>query len=249
MAVLKFDANIPWTGAFTYAAGKESPSQQFTNPDGTPVIQWFRKTKDGDSVYLSPYVEQELIAMDYRAGEHVTICKRVQGNTTRWEVYRPGESPERPLAGQPIAQRAPARPVNVAQPPRSTTPATVTPTGTAATIMQNCLKTAVDQALWTVEYAKSKGLLLTPEFAAIKEMANTLFIQHSKAGNIRAMHDYAEMRGTDADFAKQGSQAAADAVAQRKIAETRADDAPLPEPTEWLKDENLDFLGDTQRAV
>lgn len=256
MAVLKFEPNIPQTLAFTYAKGKESPSQQYTNPDGSPVMQWFRKTNAGDSVYLSPYVEQELIAIDYRAGEPVVICKRVQGKSTKWEVHRPDFIDRAAEQARPNAQPSPARPVNVAPRTRSTPPANGASAGTAATVMQNCLKIAVDQALWTVEYAKSKGLLLVPEFAAVKEMANTLFIQHSKAGNIRAMHDNQEhlahvtRQNGDVDFAKEGSQQAADAVAKRKLAEMQAptDNWDPGPPPEWLKDEDLSFLGEAPVA-
>jgi hypothetical protein len=260
MAVLKFEPNIPQTLAFTYAKGKESPSQQYTNFDGSPVMQWFRKTKAGDSVYLSPYVEQELIAMDYRAGEPVVICKRVQGKSTKWEVHRPDHidnAASQQREAQRNTQSSAARPVDVAPPMRSNPPVNGASVGTAATVMQNCLKTAVDMALWTVQYAKSKDMLLTPEFAAIKEIANTLFIQHSKAGNIRAMHDNQEhlahvTRNGDADFSREGSQQAADAVAKRKLAEMRdpADQGnwdPGP-PPEWLKDEDLSFLGEAPVA-
>jgi hypothetical protein len=95
-----------------------------------------------------------------------------------------------------------------------------------------------------------------PEFAAVKEMANTLFIQHSKAGNIRAMHDNQEhlahvtRQNGDVDFAKEGSQQAADAVAKRKLTEMQAptDNWDPGPPPEWLKDEDLSFLGEAPVA-
>lgn len=245
MAVIKFEPNIPQTMAFTYAKGKESPSQTYKNNDGTPVVQWFRKTKAGDSVYLSAFVEDELVGMDYRAGEPVTICKRVQGKTTRWEVFRPGEAPERPLAGQPSSSgsgaratynAAPGRPVAVPQ-------MTGTPQGTISAIMRNFLKEAVDLTKFTVDYATSQGFPLPADMLeVVQKIAVSLYIQHGKEGNIRRMHDYAEMRGADTDFARAGSQQAADAVAQRKIAEAGP-------PPAWLEGEDLSFLGDTQRAV
>jgi hypothetical protein len=253
MAVIKFEPNVPQTMAFTYSTGKESPSQQFTNSDGSPVVQWFRKTKAGDSVYLSGFVENELVAMNYRAGEPVTICKRVQGKTTHYEVSRPGESSERPLAGQP----APPAP-RVAPPPARM--------GTPTTVMQNCLRTAVDLAIDALEYAKGKGHPIVLEFEPIQRIAVSLYIDNSKGAHIRQMHDLQQERaiplggqhaqnGSNAEFAragmdyvdynrgfaKAGTQTAAEAVARRKIAEF-ADGSPIPEEPAWAN-EDLSFLG------
>ena len=220
MAIIKFEANEPLTLAFTYAKGKEEP-------DGKYGPEFYRKTVDGDTVYLKPFVEEKLVEMGYRAKQRVTICKRMQGNKTRWEVTDAAAAPERPLAGQPRRSPAPA--------PTESTRGVI---GSAETVMRNCLRTAVDLGLETVEYAKSKGHPLALEFPAIKEIAVTLYIQHSKGGNIRAMNDYRDMpHASDQDFAKAGSQAAANAVAQRKLEEFQDsfgdDGPPPPDDEDW----------------
>lgn len=257
MPIIKFEANIPQTLAFTYDTGKAT--------EGQYGEQFFRKTKDGDSVYLAPIVEDRLKEMGYKAGKTVVICKRVSGKSTHWSVGYPGDAqeydPERPLQSQAVR----ATPVNPSAPAPNTTRTNGASSGlgTANTVMQNCLRAAVDLAIWTHDYAKSKGHLLPLEFPAVKEIANTLFIQHSKAGNIRAMHDYREMEqqpNTDSQFRQAGSQSAADAVAQRKIAEQHAEmkersrsDADEGPPPAWVDDviasEDLSFLGETRRGI
>ena len=93
MAIIKFEPNVPVTLAFTYDTGKDY--------EGQYGPQVFRKTMDGDSVYLSPFVEEELVKMRYKAKTEVVITKCVNGKKTTWDVCRLGEQPERPLAGQP----------------------------------------------------------------------------------------------------------------------------------------------------
>ena len=180
MAILKFEDNVPVVLAFTYDTGIEE--------DGNYGPQVKRRTTDGDLVYLPPIVEKQLLAMSYKRNRQVRICKSKttapnSKSRVTWSAEWPQQATERPLAGQP-------------EPKINGAPAPAMSNASAANVMQFCLKTSIDLALWAVQYAKAKEMLLVPEFAAIKEMANTLFIQHSKGVNIATMHRNEEVRDT-----------------------------------------------------
>lgn len=239
MAIVKFGPNIPVRMAFTYDTGKST--------EGTYGEQFFRKTIEGDSVYLTPFVERRLIDMRYRAKEEVVICKCVNGKTISWDVARVGEDSQETQARADNTRRANTPPA----PTRSAAPSngTAARLGTPTTVMQNCLRTAVDLAIDALEYAKGKNHVFVLEFETIQRIAVSLYIDNSKGAHIRQMHDLQTERntGSDAEFAKAGSQVAADAVAKRKLAEMA-----LPEEPEWVKaqlaGEDLSFLGEAPVA-
>jgi len=176
VATIKFDDNVPLTLAFTYDAGKEV--------EGNYGPQFMRKTQDGDTVYLEPIVEKQLIAMNYKRGQSVRIVKSATGRgkdkRVAWSAEWPAQSTERPLAGQPAAATN-----GSAKVPHF-----------MAEVLINCAKAAIDTALSANAYAAKLGYPLAFKEEDIRAWTSTLYIQHSKQSNISTMHRNEEIRET-----------------------------------------------------
>lgn len=177
MAILKFEANIPRTLAFTYASGLEQEDKGYG-------VQFLRKTAAGDIVYLTPYLETKLIEMGIRANQSVAICKRMKGKKVEWEVSHTDEAAERPLAGQPKPNGAPVPAANGRVP------------HFMSEVLINCAKAAIDTALEANAYAGKLGYPLAFKEEDIRAWTATLYIQHAKQSNISTMHRHEEIRDT-----------------------------------------------------
>jgi hypothetical protein len=180
MANIKFEPNVPVTLAFTYDAGKEV--------EGNYGPQFMRKTASGDTVYLEPILEKQLVAMGYKKGQQVILCKSVTsaGNGKRrvtWSAEWPAQSPERPLAGQPATPSA--APAANGKVPHF-----------MAEVLINCAKAAIDCALEANAYAAKLRYPLKFEEEDVRAWTCTLYIQHSKQFNISTMHRNEELRDT-----------------------------------------------------
>lgn len=240
---VNFDPNQPVQVAFTYAKGMEKEGQYGT---------WFyRKTVDGRPVKVPPIVEDKLKELGYKAKEQVVIEKCVQGKQTRWDVHRPGENgerrseAERPLAGQPVKQSAaPASTVR-----KEGSESAGIPVGTLVTAYRNFLRQAIDLAIDATEYAKQKGYPLAFGAGEVQDLATSLYIQFSKEGNIRRMHDFREMEaetaaalapknGSDQEF----SQAARSAsVEKQQASNDPAEERQTQEPDWQPSDDDVPF--------
>jgi hypothetical protein len=175
VATLRFEDNVPITVAFTYDIGKET--------EGHYGPQYVRRTQEGDTVYLEPILEKQLIAMNYKRGQLVRLIKSATGSgkdkRVTWSAEWPAKSAERPLAGQPAAPAGNGRAPHY-----------------MADVLISCAKAAIDTAREANAYAQKLGYPLALDEDHISAWTSTLYIQISKQANIGMMHRNEEIRDT-----------------------------------------------------
>ena len=99
---VQFETNIPLTIALKYATGKRYDSDY-------GEYQMLYSTTDGRVFYASPLLDQQIQALDPKAGEPIVVNKKEvknasgRGNHTEWLVERAGQrdaNPSRPAVEQ-----------------------------------------------------------------------------------------------------------------------------------------------------
>lgn len=168
--------------------------------DGKPVSSTFSGDQmmftltDGRKWFVDPYVADSIASYSIQAGEMFSAYKVEQRNgnqrTVTVQVRPLGNTASAPakitpaVASTSSTTSAPIAPqIRRGETQHNTstlaTPAPVKMNGageTSADILSRCYRDALDIALASVEYAKTKGLLLTPEFGDIRQMAATMYI-------------------------------------------------------------------------
>jgi len=145
----------PVTVALKYPAGKRVSSRIPNSPD-----QQYYSLTDGRSMYLPLQVGHMIDELKLKPGEPFTILKRGPGD---WSVEKGGG----PQAESESAHK------EVRQP--HSTP--VNGQGEAASdILNRCYRNAVEISLEAVEFARQKGLMVTPSFEDLRAISATLLI-------------------------------------------------------------------------
>jgi hypothetical protein len=183
MAILKFEPNVPITVAFTYDTGK--------SVDGQYGEQFMRKTTTGDTAYMAPILEQQLVAMGYKKGQSVTLCKSVSGKRTTWSAEWPEQPKQQPLAGH-RANAGHQRPTE--------------PLAISAALIQ-CAKAAIDAVVAASEYAKSKGQPMVLGIDQVQSWTATLYIQHARDLNSNLTREAPKLdyEANDSEYAEPAS--------------------------------------------
>ncbi len=159
--------------------------------DGRPVSSQFSGDQlmftlvDGRKLFLDPYVQDrirdaritprqvfEIEKVEVFAGNRrtVEVVVRLKGAAANGIASAPsaiGGISTLPPKPTPVPAPAIAERVNGAG-------------ETAAEIMAQCYRRAVDVALTTVAYARENGLMLSPTFEDIRASGTALFIQNSR---------------------------------------------------------------------
>ena len=150
-------------------------------------------TCEGDRFYVEPYVGERIREARIQVGEPFTITKTETrtGNVRTVElIVRRIETAPVPAEAAPTVQKQTQQqhtptppPVQIPTPPPEAlwrqTPPPVPMNGqgaTAAEIMADCYRTAVDVALTTQAYAHENGLNIAPVFEDIRTMGTALYI-------------------------------------------------------------------------
>ena len=198
MAVIRFDPNTVVEIALKYDGGKEITSRI---PDA-PNQMMYTLCGD-DTIYVPLHVADQITKLGIKRAELFSVCKRVSGNVTRWEVKRVGDTVTEALAPNSFEALPTAIPQQKVNPSKSmptaavaTVPAPVkapaqTPNSTHihhtgySRTMAAALIAAIDSAREAERYATAVGIPVKPltvEFLAedIRAIAATMFIQASK---------------------------------------------------------------------
>jgi hypothetical protein len=168
-AIIKFEVNKPQVLALAYAEGK--PSQSRYSGD-----QLMFTTTTGDRFFVEPYVGDRIAAAGITVGKPFEICKRETMAGNRRVV----DFQVRAIAPPPLPQPPPMPPAPRTSAPSAPVTATAPVNGagqTAAEIMAECYRVAVDIAVSTQAYAHENGLNLAPVFEDVRTMGTALFIQ------------------------------------------------------------------------
>jgi hypothetical protein len=89
MAIIRFEPNVPVEVALKYDQGKEVESRIADAPN-----QMMYTICGGDTIYVPLAVAGMIDKLGIKREELMSICKRVQGRATKWEVKRISEAPE-----------------------------------------------------------------------------------------------------------------------------------------------------------
>ena len=96
MAVIKFDPNVPVEVALKYDSGRRVESRKtFTDTDGKETRlpdQMLYTVCGDDTMYLPLHIGEMIDRLGIKKLELVSICKRVKGKATKWEVKRVGDT-------------------------------------------------------------------------------------------------------------------------------------------------------------
>jgi len=202
MSVIRFEPNVPVEVALKYDRGKQVQSRIPEAPD-----QMMYTICGDDTIYVPLSVATQINQLGIRKMELISICKRQQNGTTRWEVKHVGDTTT--TAIQPVAKPEPptmlenqlTRSIEQAKVQRAlTTPATpqsttvsrntqqTQPNSTLAPIahtivsriMASALIAAFDATQECERYAQTKGIELEFGPEDVRAISNTIFIQISK---------------------------------------------------------------------
>jgi hypothetical protein len=181
-------------------------------PDKPDGGYFFRVFADGRRfACVSKDLERRLLDLNYQSGEQVAISRQTRNRTVMWIVrlLEPATESQPAPAPRPVAKRTPPplpeakfAPPPVAWPetevngnghtPKKPNGTAIQPTPAAhgdqtKQQLKEYLFDAVDLVVDTQAYAAKAGLMFTPNFAEIQDIAVSLFIQRSKQSNIEQM--------------------------------------------------------------
>ena len=92
MAVIRFDPNTVLEIALKYDGGKEVTSRIQDAPN-----QMMYTLCGDDTIYVPLHVADQITKLGIKRAELFSVCKRVTGNVTRWEVKRVGDTVTDPI--------------------------------------------------------------------------------------------------------------------------------------------------------
>lgn len=192
--ILKLQTNIPEIIALEYGDGRIVQSQYSGD-------QLMFSLTDGRKMYLPPFMGDKLKQAGIAAGTPFELCRREvsRGNrrTVEYQVRNldgAGASNEDVPALAPGAQLKAPKPLNGINgngpvPAPVSAPVVPAPSElrngageTHADLLARAYRQAVDIALGAQEYAKEKGLLITPTFEDVRALAATLHISATQRG-------------------------------------------------------------------
>ncbi len=204
MAKINFEPNIAVEVALKFDKGKEVESRLANSPN-----QMMYTLCGDDVIYVPLHVAEQITRLGIRREELFSICKRVIGKATKWEVKRlseatePAQPPnnfealptaidatliERQLTTS-INQVKAAQALTTPAPAQSTAKSngTQTPNSNApiahtviSKLMASALIAAFDATQECERYAHSKGVEFEFQAEDIRAISNTIFIALSK---------------------------------------------------------------------
>lgn len=158
--------------ALAYRQGKQVSSQW-----GADEIMYTLSEPANHVMYVPLGVGAEIDSLDLAPGE---LFRIVHHGGDKWEVLddcAEGDAAEPPVAGAAPAQQAPRRPGRTVTAPQSTPTGKVNGQGEdLGAIQRRCYDAAIANALYAVEQARAKGLMVSPTFEDIRCMATSMFI-------------------------------------------------------------------------
>lgn len=194
---INFETNVPVTIALKFADGKRVDSRYND-------YEVYYSTTDGRSFYASPALAEKISALELKAGEPFSICRReakTPGSARKgveWQVTRV-EQPERTVS-------SPSAPVAAT---RSATKAMSVPDGSNRTqhiapapeelpsmaqILSGALISSINAMIMARDYATSKGieveLHLDFNGEDARKLASTAVIQYFKDAEVRMRYGY-----------------------------------------------------------